>query len=181
MMSIYRVGRTLRALRLRYDVKQAHLAELMRVSQTTVSRWERGQLPLSDARLDAIQRLLAKSSTPTLDGAIKRLVESSTLRVHIICDRTHRLLAASRPRWAQWCSDSADLLGRSLLCFASPQIIEAEQALANSGWYDGHLAALTIDTGPNFDPHVPIRSGRVLWERLFLTDGTAARLVTTIA
>jgi transcriptional regulator with XRE-family HTH domain len=179
-MSKNGMGRLLRAVRLSHDVKQAHLAELLGVNQATISRWERGLLPVSDAQFDVVRSLLAKSPAPSLDSAIKRLVESSTLRVHLVCDQTHRLLAASRLRWAEWRVDPADLLGRSLLGFASPQIIEAEETLADRGWYEGRVACLDIETGPNADPLVPIRSGRFLWERFFLSNGSAVRLVTTL-
>ena len=40
-------GRTLRRLRLLQRMKQSHLADQLDVSQATVSRWERGLLPMS--------------------------------------------------------------------------------------------------------------------------------------
>ncbi|MFZ1990849.1 MAG: helix-turn-helix transcriptional regulator [Alphaproteobacteria bacterium] len=174
-------GALIRALRVRAGMKQAHLAEIMCVSQATVSRWERGALPLSEAQIAAIERSLARACGPSRDSALKRLIESSTLRVHLVCDRTHRLLAASAPRAAEWRADLAGLIGRALLAFASPEILKAEASLEGLGWYERSFGALTVDTGPNADASVPIPAGRFTWERFSLADGTPARLVTTLA
>ena len=173
-------GRALRGMRLRRGVKQSHLAELLGVTQATVSRWERGLLNMSKAQEAAAQRLLADPH-PAHDAALKRLVESSTLKVHLICDRTHRLLAASPARRSEWKIDLAEILGQSLLAYASPEIMTAEATLGELGWHEGQLSCLAVGTGPNTDPIVPILPGRVLWERVLLGDGAAGRLVTTIA
>jgi transcriptional regulator with XRE-family HTH domain len=193
-------GPALRRLRRLVGMKQSHLAELMGVSQGTVSRWERGLLALSAEqeaaarrRLSGISELrpqgvLANSAEfqslapdPAQDAALKRLVASSTGKVHLICDRTHRLLAASPSRQAEWRLDLAELLGRSLIFYASPEILAAESTLDERGWHEGRLASLAVDTGPNADPILPIPPGRMLWERILLADGSAGRLVTTIA
>jgi hypothetical protein len=115
------------------------------------------------------------------DAALKRLVETSTQKVHLICDRTHQLLAVSRARQADWRVDAGELLGRSLLNYASPEILAAEATLPSLGWHHGELRRLAIDTGANGSSVVPIVPGRVLWERIILADGSAARLVTMIA
>jgi transcriptional regulator with XRE-family HTH domain len=84
-------------------IKQFHLVELMGVTQSAISRWERGTLPLSPDDFAAVQECLQVGPEPSLDAALKRLIESSTLRVHLVCDRTHRLLAASPSRQSEWC------------------------------------------------------------------------------
>ena len=168
-------------MRLLRDMKQSHLAHLIGVTQATVSRWERGLLILSEAQQAAAQRLLVAPPDPAQDAALKRLVQSSFRGVHLICDRTHRLLAASRVRQAEWRANPAEFLGRSLLGYASPEIRAAEARLGELGWHEGRLSHFIVDTGPNGHPIVPIRSGRVLWERIMLADGIAGRLVTTIA
>jgi transcriptional regulator with XRE-family HTH domain len=172
-------GPRIRRLRLVRGMKQAHLAELLGVGQTTVSRWERGLLPLPARRLAALERLLAPA--PAQDAALKRLVESSTAKVHLICDRTHRLLAASHPRRGEWRADPGEFLGKSLLPYASVEILAAEAALGELGWHHDRVASLVVDTGANGDPVLPIRPGRVLWERIMLAEGMAGRLVTTLA
>ena len=174
-------GAALRRLRLLRGMKQDHLAELLGVTQATVSRWERGLLPMAPAQRAAANRLLIAPPAPSQDAALKRLVESSTLKVHLICDRTHRLLAASPARRAEWRGDPADFLGRSLLVYASPEILEAEERLDALGWHEGQVASLAVETGRNDDPLLPIRPGQALWERLLLSDGSAGRLVTTLA
>ncbi len=173
-------GWLLRTMRLRSGMKQYHLAELMGVSQTTVSRWECGLSPFSDAQIDTAQRLMANILGPAQDLALRRLIESSAFRLHLVCDRTHRLFAASPPRAAEWKADLSQLMGRPMLRFASPEILKAESSLPGRGWFEHKLAALTVDTGPNGDSLVPIPKGRFVWERLLLADGTAARLVTTL-
>ena len=174
-------GRTLRRLRLLQRMKQSHLAEQLDVNQTTVSRWERGLLPMSWEQQAAAWRLLAVRPDPAQDAALKRLVESSVRKVHLICDRTHRLLAASFVRQAEWRTDPADLLGKSLIGYASPEILAAEATLDNLGWHDGRVSCLTVETGANTNTEVPIAPGRALWERIMLADGSAGRLVTTLA
>ena len=170
----------LRRLRQLRGMKQSHLAELMRVNQATVSRWERGVLKPSPAQVAALQRLLVTVADPAQDAALKRLVESSTLKVHLICDRTHRLLAASLPRRAKWRLDLSDLLGRTLLVYATPEILSAEAALDDSGWHEGEVSSVTVSTGANSNPVLPILPGQMLWERIMLSDGRAGRLVTTL-
>ncbi|WP_285411965.1 helix-turn-helix transcriptional regulator [Variovorax sp. efr-133-TYG-130] len=175
------LGTALRRMRLLRGIKQTHFAQLMGVNQATVSRWERGQLALSAAQQAAAHRLLAAAQDASQDAALKRLVESSTRKVHLICDRTHRLLAASPSRQAEWRADAAEFMGRSLIGYASAEILAAEATLDGLGWYAGELSSLEIATGANADPVIPIVSGRVLWERIALADGCAGRIVTTIA
>lgn len=180
-MSSQDQGRWLRRMRLLRQMKQSHLAELMGVDQATVSRWERGILVLADHQWLAARQLLTGPFDSSRDAALKRLVESSLHKVHLVCDQTHRLLAASRPRQAEWRAGVSAFLGRSLLVYASPEILAADAALDELGWHDGQMSSLEVATGSNSDPDIPILPGRMLWERIVLSDGSPARLVTTIA
>ncbi|NEH77991.1 helix-turn-helix domain-containing protein [Rhizobium leguminosarum] len=174
-------GAGIRRRRLLRSMKQEHLAELLGVNQATVSRWERDQLALSGeqaAKLERIFRLTAICSSRY--GAETRLVEDSVRPVHLICDRTHRLLSASRPRQAEWRAPLGAFLGRSLFSYASAEIAAAEQSLEERGWHEGRLSSLTLDTGANGNALLPIAAGRVTWERIMLSDGSTGRLVTTI-
>lgn len=169
----------LRRLRVLKGLKQSHLAELLGVTQTTVSRWESGALPLSDDQWRRARRLL---DAPDLaqDGILKRLVESSALSQHLICDRSHALLAVSPSREGAWRAEPGELIGQPLLVYASPEILAAEAALDAMGWHDGEVSRLEVATGANDSHVVPIVAGRLIWERLILSDGRAARLVTTL-
>ncbi len=174
-------GRVVRHLRLLRGMKQGHLAELMGVNQATVSRWERGDLPLDHTGMRRIQALLTIPPDPAEDAALKRLIEGSANKVHLICDRTHRLLAASPGRQTEWKQPPSAYIGTSLLAFASPEIVSVEDGLADLGWHAGEMASLKVATGPNADPDFRILPGEMLWERILLSDGAPARIVTTLS
>ncbi|AXA39751.1 helix-turn-helix transcriptional regulator [Rhizobium leguminosarum] len=173
-------GAGIRRMRLLRSMKQGHLAELLGVNQATISRWERDQLALSPETAVKLERIFASPRHAAVDAALKRLVEDSVRPVHLICDRTHRLLSASRPRQAEWRAPLGAFLGRSLFSYASAEIAAAEQSLEERGWHTGKLSSLTLDTGANGNALLPIAAGRVTWERIMLSDGSAGRLVTTI-
>ena len=173
-------GRALSRWRRLRGVKQSHAAELFGVTQATLSRWERGHHRLPDAAACKLTRLLAAPLESTADAGLRRLVESSALPVHLICDLTHRLLAASPPRFAEWTADVSELRGTSLWRFATDEIRQAERRLGELGWYDEGTTELRFWTGANHDPLVPIEPSILVWERLTLSDGALARLVTTV-
>lgn len=174
------IGPALRRFRRLKGMKQSHVAELAGVTQATVSRWESGThrptpeqaarlMPLLEARLDVRG-----------DAALRRLVETSALPVHLVCDLSHRLLAVSRPRLATWRAGDRELLGRPMWPYATDEIRRAESMLPDLGWHEPSAIPVAAVTGPNRDPVVPIAPGVLLWERLTLSDGRAARLVTTV-
>ncbi|ACP27418.1 putative transcriptional regulator, XRE family [Sinorhizobium fredii NGR234] len=169
-------GRALKRLRLLRGIKQSHVAELLGVTQATVSRWETGVLIPAEDQQAALEHLFAREDS-TADAAIKRLVETSTARVHLICDHSHRLLAASPARRAEW---RRDMLGTPMFRYASDDIQHAEATLQDLGWHEGETTSLVVETGPNGRYDVPIVAGRVLWERIPLADGAMGRLVTTL-
>jgi hypothetical protein len=84
-------------------------------------------------------------------------------------------------RLAAWTADAAALRGTSLWRIATDEIQQAERRLGALGWYDEGTTELRFWTGANRDPLVPIEPGILVWERLTLSDGTLARLVTTVA
>jgi transcriptional regulator with XRE-family HTH domain len=172
-------GAAFRRFRRLRGLKQSHAAELLGVSQATVSRWETGALEPSDDARRAIAALIARHGGE--DHALKRLVESATWPVHLICDATHALLAASPARSRQWRCAPHDLAGRSLWRYASDEIRKLEAELPAYGWDMPAGPALAFWTGANRSPSVPIAPGVTLWERLPLSDGRLARLVSTVA
>jgi transcriptional regulator with XRE-family HTH domain len=172
-------ARALRRWRRLRGIKQSHAAELFGVTQATLSRWERGQLALSQEARRKLSRLLCAPLDSAADAGLRQLVESSTLPVHLVCDLSHRLLAASPARYAEWRAGPGELVGVSLWRYASAEIQRAESRLADLGWYDDGPARLTFWTGANDDPVVPITPGIMTWDRLQLSDGTLARLATS--
>ena len=68
----------------------------------------------------------------------------------------------------------------SLWRFATDEIRAAESRLGELGWYDDGATQLSFWTGANDSPIVPIEPGVLVWERLQLSDGTLARLVTSL-
>ena len=174
-------GRALRRWRRLRGVKQSHAAELLGVTQATLSRWEHGRHAIPDSANRRLARLLAAPLDSAADAALRRLVDSSALPVHLICDLSHRLLAASPARLATWSADAAELRGRSLWRYATDEIRSAEGQLGELGWYDDGTARFSFWTGSNDSPIVPIDPGILVWERLQLSDGTLARLVTSMS
>ncbi len=174
-------GRALKRWRRLRGVKQSHAAEFFGVTQATLSRWERGQHRLPDPAQHKLERLLTAPLDSAADAGLRRLVEGSTLATHLVCDLTHRLLAASPARLAEWSADMAELRGRSLWRFATEEIRAAEAQLGDLGWYDDGAAEFRLWTGANHDPVVAIQPGVLLWERLQLSDGTLARLATSVS
>lgn len=170
-------ARILKRLRLLRGMKQSHLAELLNVAQATVSRWEAGLLKPSERQQAALERLFAEFAPSAADAALKRLVETSFARLHLICDHSHRLLAVSPLRRSEW---RREMLGTPMFRYASEEIRRAESALESLGWYESGTASLVVETGPNGRDDVPIAAGQVLWERIPLADGAMARLVTTL-
>ncbi|TWB75532.1 helix-turn-helix protein [Nitrospirillum amazonense] len=173
------VGQDLRRLRRLRGLKQGHVAELLGVTQATVSRWERGLAWPDETHAARIAALLSPGRAGQ-DAALKRLVQRSRDPVHLICDRSHRLLAASAAREAEWTVSASTVLGQPLLSYATPQILDAEAGLAGAGWYDRPDGVLDLETETNHRPDLLIRRSRMRWERILLEDGTAGRLVTTL-
>jgi transcriptional regulator with XRE-family HTH domain len=160
-------------------VKQSHAAELLGVTQATVSRWEHGHHTPTAAETRRLARLLQAPLDSAGDAALRRLVETSALPVHLVCDLSHRLLAASAPRYREWGTPAAELRGVSLWPFATDEIRDAEKCLCDLGWYDSVAPEIRFWTGANDSPVVPITPGTLHWDRLQLSDGTLARLVSS--
>lgn len=174
-------GVMLRRWRLLHRVKQSHAAELFSVTQSTISRWESGVLELDALAQKKLEQLLAARLTTAADQALGRMVRESSRPVHLICDLTHRLLACSPSRAAQFANPIVELLGRSLWRFATPEIISKEAALDELGWREAFAPpALEFLTGDNHSPIVPISQSLCRWTRIPLSDGTAARLVESL-
>ena len=173
---------TLRLVRRHRGMKQAHAAELLSVTQSTVSRIERGELKPAGALRNRLLDLVSARIDPARDAALRRLVEGSASPVHLVCDLTHRLLAASGPREREWRRPASELRGQPLWRYASEAIRSAEARLPDLGWGEREGAhALTFVTGANDLDELRILPGVQIWERILLSDGSPARLVTSPA
>ncbi|MDR5667812.1 helix-turn-helix domain-containing protein, partial [Burkholderia cenocepacia] len=104
------LGPQLKRWRALHRVKQSHAAELFRVAQSTISRWEAGLQQMSPAERATAERLLAARLDSAGDHALARLIAGSTGRMHLVCDLTHRLLASSPARAAEFSRPLSTLL-----------------------------------------------------------------------
>jgi transcriptional regulator with XRE-family HTH domain len=171
------LGRRLRRWRRLNDVKQTDAADRLGLSQTTVSRIEAGLAEPDTPLRRRIEGLVAACPPSAADRALAERVSTSASPVHLVCDLTHRLLAASPARLAEWRLGLAELEGRSLWPHASPGIRTAEASLGPRGWHDTPDAQMVFRCPAHDGPVVRIAAGRIAWTRLPLSDGTFARLV----
>ncbi|MGY4395442.1 transcriptional regulator with XRE-family HTH domain [Sphingomonas sp. UYAg733] len=174
------IGRALRRFRRLNGIKQGHAAELLNVSQGSVSRWESEAITPAPCHHERIAAMISAHANSGSDAALRRLILTSTATVHLICDATHKLLAVSPPRAHAWRTDVAAFIGTSLWRFASPEIIDAEAALLETGWHDAPFQSHSFTTGPNGSDVIVIRPGRMRWESIPLADGRVGRLTTAI-
>ena len=172
-------GLALRRWRRLRGIKHSHAAELLGVGQATISRWEHGRHAPSAAESARLARLLEAPLDSAGDRALYNLVAHSSQPVHLVCDLSHRLLAASRPRLREWHASPAAWRGVSLWRFATAEIRAAEERLSELGWYDEVAPSVRFWTSANHAPVVTIQPGLMQWDRLQLSDGTLARLVTS--
>ncbi len=175
------LGRSLKTWRALRRLKQHHAGELLGVTQTTISRWESGQLMPGRAEQAAIRRLMQARLDSAADHELARLVTQSPRPVHLVCDLTHKLLALSAARGRDCRVPSADLVGRSLWRYASAEIMALEAELPRLGWFEPAPPAIEGRTGATSSAELPIRAGRFRWVRFQLSDGTFVRLVETLA
>lgn len=173
------LGRSLRTWRSLRRVKQNHAAELLGVSQATVSRWESGLQAPMEAEQVAIRSLLQARLDSAADRQLASLVRAAAGRVHLVCDLTHKLLAYSDRIESDWRVPGRELLGVSLWRYASEEIVAAEAQLASAGWFEPAPDAVELVTGANASDEVPIFRGRMRWVRFQLSDGSFARLTET--
>jgi transcriptional regulator with XRE-family HTH domain len=174
------IGRALRRFRRLNAIKQSHAAEVFNVSQATISRWESGAHEPEMEQRQRITAMIAAHPGTAADGALKRLIETSSLPVHMVCDATHRLLAASPARIASWGKNADAFLGKSLWRFASREIVLAEASLEALGWYEQPFKQLCFQTGENESDIIKVLPSVMLWETVPLADGRIGRITTTI-
>lgn len=170
-------GKRLKRLRQSTGYKQSHLAELLQVDQATISRWERGgQTPPPDMQ-QAVFAVLGPARVD--DSALRRLVETSSDCLHLVEEASHRCLAYSASRARDWKTSQNALLGVSLWQFATEEIQQAEAELDQEGWWEAHTPTpKSFLTSEAVHDRIRISAGEIIWERLYLSDGTPVRLVS---
>ncbi len=175
--AVQALGPALRRWRALNRVKQEALASDLRVSQTTVSRWEsRARLPEGrDAR--RIIELLQARPAAACDRALADLVRQAGEPMHLICDVTHRLLAVSPARASGWSVQADDLLGTSLWRFSTRGIRAGESRLGDRGWFEPVAEDVIVETERADFPELTIPRGHIRYTRMLLSDGSVARLV----
>jgi len=174
------LGRSLRLWRALRRLKQGAVAAELRVSQTTVSRWESGHAAPSVEEQLALRRLMAARLDSAADFELARLVERAPVPIHLICDLSHRLLALSAARERHCRRPRAELLGQALWCYATPEIVAQESRLDALGWYEPGPDAVEFETGAALQQDMPIWPSRMRWVRLQLSDGSFVRLAETL-
>lgn len=175
------LGRSLRLWRSLRRLKQGAVAAELGVSQTTVSRWEAGTAAPSFDEQQTLRRLMAARLDSAADFELGRLVERAPVAIHLICDLSHRLLAMSSARERDCRLPRAELIGRALWCYATPEIVAQEGRLDALGWFEPAPAAVEFDTGAAVEQDMPILPSRMRWVRLQLSDGSFVRLTETLA
>lgn len=175
------LGAALALTRRLRGMKQSYAAELLQVTQSTVSRLERGEIKPAGALRARILELVSARLDPDRDSGLRRLVEMAAEPAHLVCDLTHRLLAASPDREREWGRTASELYGMSLWPYASDAIQAAEAALPNLRWGTSTGAhAFAFTTGSNHSKDLRVVPARTLWERMLLADGSPVRLVTNL-
>lgn len=173
-------GPRLRQMRRAASVKQSTLSNELNIDQSTLSRWEAGiQSPEEHIQQKAFSLL---ASNCVNDFALRRLVETSNSLLHLIEDTTHICLAFSNRRAREWGNQDCNLLiGKSLWRFATEEIQTAENDLTTNNWWSTHSPIpQTFTTSKKIHNELVINEGRIVWERMYLSDGTPVRLCTSL-
>jgi len=171
----------LRRLRRVREIKQGHFADLIGVSQGTVSKWETGEARPSSKQIERIIQIFTQEPAVTKDAWLRRLVMHSDRQVHVMTDASHQLLAASQPRINEWQRDYVDVASLPLSASLPDDIAAAETWLLEHDHPTVCLTPLVVAIDGRKGGPFDIDPGLLLWERLLLSDGTWVRLVTNIS
>ncbi|WP_081095160.1 helix-turn-helix domain-containing protein [Erythrobacter donghaensis] len=174
------VALALKRFRRLSGTKQSFVASELGITQGTLSRWETGRHAPDNAQRARIIEFLRKYAPHQTDSLVESLVQNSKKRVLLVCDSTHRLLAASKSMSRPWQGGVNQYLNCSLWRYATDEIIEAEKRLRDIDWYDKINLVHEFWTEGNKSTDVPIPPAKIRWETLMLAHGFTGRLVQVI-
>jgi hypothetical protein len=99
--------------------------------------------------------------------------------VHLVEEISHICLAYSQTRAKDWQTSQKAMIGVSLWQFATDEIRAAEAGLADTDWWSAQIPTPKLfHTSEAKHDAITISAGGILWERIYLADGTPARLVS---
>lgn len=170
----------LRRARRARGIKQAHLAELVGVSQSTLSKWESGWAAISEEHYKRLFKILGTAAIGDSDRWLLRLVRHSARQVHLMRESDHRLLAASHLRICEWKREYSDVASGPLSRDLPSDIAAAEQRLNEIDTETRWCVPAVLHVDGREQGVYEIERGLLLWEWVTLSDGELARLVTNI-
>lgn len=173
-------GAQIKRIRVLREMKQCTLSSLFGVSQSTVSKWENDTLEISNPHLEKLINLCTASIDSQLDQWICRLVENSKVPVHLMCEVSHVPLVASDKRIEEWGCELSDLLGRPLSTDLPNDIVTAEIQYREAIFNDPNLSTYHVETIGRQYGDYRINPAKMVWERVRLSGGEWARLVTNV-
>lgn len=157
-------------------IKQAAAAELLGVSQATVSRWENG-ITAPDPEERRRLRALILRQTLRGDRFLRHVVERAPGLVAAV-DRNSVVLAGSAAFGRVNRRSQAELVGFDFRPLVRGPLVEALKRIEDAGFYEGEVASVRVV--------LPVRNADgdeiftdSLWTPYRLEDGTIARLIAS--
>ena len=135
----------------------------------------------AEALKEAFQRVLQLDAAPWISQAYL-----SELNDHMALPDAFRSFDGEVPEGTELLlafggdGTALELVGVSLWQFATDEIRRAEADLADSDWWSVQMPAPRIFQTSERRDAIRISAGGIMWERLYLSDGTPVRLVTGV-
>lgn len=159
----------IRRLRRLKGLKQAALADLISVDQSTISRWENGDV-LPDTRMQ--QRLQALLYDVRVDESLLKHAIGTAIGEAVLSNWDRVIVGASASYSIGHGLSQRDIIGRS----ARPMYTEESEAIRrlvyDYGFYRGEVASITAIARANtLSGHCHNRLTKAVWTPVRLSDG----------